>query len=168
MLDVAIVVPPRIKALFLLALALVRTVLRRMFGNAWGGIAAFRANYDADGLSPLTAEQREAMSGFGTCIACGICDRGESTRIESSGGAYRGVMELMLAASRSMPDFGAAAVAFEYVPDDVLRAKESQCPAGVPMRKISAFVRGKAGEGRRSLPMAKSRAPAARQTATSR
>jgi hypothetical protein len=168
MLHLPIVVTPRIKALFLLAFALVRTVLRRLFGHAWGGIEAFRANYDADGLAPISADQREVMAGFGTCIACGICDRGEGTRIAASGGAYRGVMELMLSASRSMPDFGAAAIAFEYVPDDVLRVKEGLCPAAVPMRKISAFVRGKAGEGRKSLPMAPNpRRVAARQTASS-
>ena len=49
------------------------------------------------------------MERFGRCIACGLCDRGEGARIARSGGAYRGLMELVLASSRSMPDFAAAA-----------------------------------------------------------
>jgi len=149
-------VPPRIKALFLLALALLRTILHRALGRGSGGIGAFRANYDADGLAPVSLEQRSSMGEFGSCIACGLCDRGESVRIERSGGAYCGIMELMLAGSRSMPDFGAAAIAFEHVPDDVLLEKERICPTAVPMRKIAAFVRDRAGESRRSLPVATS------------
>ena len=141
----------RIKAVLLLALAVVRTFFRRLFGGAKGGIRAFRAHYAADGLAPLTLEQREAMNGFGGCIACGLCDRGERARIEQSDGAYRGVMELILAASRSMPDFGAAAMGFAHVPDEVLAEKERICPTRVPMRQIAKFVREKAGEARVSL-----------------
>ena len=147
-----------LKALVLLALALVRTLLRRLFGGGRGGLAAFRENYAADGLAPVTAEQRTTMNDFGNCIACGLCDRGEGARIARSGGAYPGVMELMLAASRSMPDFGAAAVAFAYVSDEVLQEKEKLCPTSVPMRKIAAFVRDKAGESRTSLPVVATKA----------
>jgi hypothetical protein len=141
----------RIKAVLLLALAVMRTFFRRLFGGKKGGIRAFRAHYAADGLSPLTEEQRKATRGFGGCIACGLCDRGERARIERSDGAYRGVMELILAASRSMPDFGAAAMGFAHVPDDVLEEKERICPTRVPMRQIAKFVRDKAGEARVSI-----------------
>lgn len=123
------------------------------------GLRAFRQNYAADGLAPLDAEQRATMAEFGRCIACGLCDRGESKRIARSSGAYPGVMQLMLAASRSMPDFGAAAVAFSHVSDDVLAEKELICPTGVPMRKIAKFVRDKAGEARGSLPLGSARLP---------
>ncbi len=150
--------PPRLKALFLLGLALVRTLVLRLFGGGRRGIAAFRENYAADGLAPISVAQRDAMPEFGRCIACGLCDRGELGRIARSGGAYAGVMELMLAASRSLPDFGAAAIAFAHVPDDVLAGKELVCPTRVPMRKIAAFVRDKAGESRVSLPVASANA----------
>jgi hypothetical protein len=152
-------VPPRLKALFLLAFALIRTVLRRLFLRRTDRLAAFRDNYAADGLAPLSAEQRATMQGFGGCIACGLCDRGESERIARSSGAYPGVMQLVLAASRSMPDFGAAAVGFAHVPDEVLAEKELICPTQVPMRKIAGFVREKAGEARMSLPLAAAPAP---------
>jgi hypothetical protein len=148
-------VPPRVKALFLLAMALLVAIVKRAFGRRQGGLPAFRSNYAADGLAPVSPEQRASMETFGRCIACGLCDRGEGERIYRSNGAYHGVMELILASSRSMPDFGAAAIGFAAVPDDVLAEKEKACPTRVPMRRIAAFVREKAGEARVSLPVAK-------------
>jgi hypothetical protein len=148
-------VPPRIKAFLLLALALVRTLVRRALGRGRSGLRAFRANYAADGLAPVSAEQRRGMAAFGRCIACGLCDRGERERIARSEGAYRGVMAFVVAASRSMPDFGAAAVTLRHLPDDVLAEKERRCPTKVPMREIAAFVREKSGEARVSLRAAK-------------
>ncbi len=131
------------KAFYLLALALVRTLVRALFGGGRGGIAAFRANYDADGLPPVTEEERAAIGGFGRCIACGLCDRGEAARIAASGGEYRGVMSLVLAASRSMPDYRVVARSFDHVPGAVLADKERICPTRVPMRRIARFVRDK-------------------------
>jgi hypothetical protein len=142
------VVPPRIKALWLLAFALLRTLVRRLFTRRRNGLQAFRDNYAADGLAAVTVEQRAAMTHFGGCIACGLCDRGEGVRIARSGGAYNGVMQLMLAAGRSMPDFGAAALSFAHVPEEVFAEKELSCPTAVPMRAIAEFVRAKASESR--------------------
>jgi hypothetical protein len=143
----------RLKALVLLAFALVRTLLRRVFGRGRAGIGAFRENYDADGLPAVTPEERLAMVGFQRCIACGLCDRGEAERIASSGGAYRGVMGLMLSGSRSMPDFRAAAYSFSFVPDAVLAEKELICPTRVPMVAIARFVRAKAEAVGGALPL---------------
>jgi hypothetical protein len=138
-------VPPRLKAWFLLTLSMLQSLLRRLFGRA-SGIAAFRRAYDADGLPPVTAAERAELPSFSRCVACGICDRGESERIAASGGAYRGVMPLMLSASRSMPDFRAAAYSLGFVSDEVLAEKERMCPTEVPMRRIAAFLRAKAAE----------------------
>jgi succinate dehydrogenase/fumarate reductase-like Fe-S protein len=138
-------VPPRLKAWLLLTLAMLQSLVRRLFGNA-SGIAAFRRAYDADGLPPVTAAERAELATFSRCLACGVCDRGESERIAASGGAYRGVMPLMLSASRSMPDFRAAAYSLGFVSDQVLAEKERSCPADVPMRRIAAFLRAKAAE----------------------
>jgi hypothetical protein len=146
-------VPARVQALWLLTLALIRTVLRLIFRRRVNGIAAFRANYDADGLPPVTADERRKLSTFNRCIACGLCDRGEAARIAASGGAYRGTMALVLAASRSMPDFRAAAYSFGFVPDAVLAEKESICPTGVPFRDIAQFVRDKAAAVGGPLPL---------------
>jgi hypothetical protein len=137
-------VPGRLHALLLLTWAVLRVVFKRWVLRRTDGIRQFRANYDADGLPPVSEHEREILGGFGRCIACGLCDRDEAGRIAASGGAYRGVMPLMLAASRSMPDFRAAAYSFGFVSDQELELKERDCPTGVPMRQIARFVREKA------------------------
>lgn len=142
-----------IKAFFLLGFAFVTTLLRRLVSRRGRGLAAFRENYDADGLPPLTPDERAKMPTFERCIACGLCDRGEAERIARSGGAYRGIMALMSAASRSMPDFRAAAYSFSFVPPEVLAEKEAICPTGVPMRDIARFVRDKADAVGGPLPL---------------
>ena len=145
--------PGRLKAIWFLAIALITTLFRRSFSRSGIGLAAFRENYDADGLPPVTPDERAKLLGFERCIACGLCDRGEAERIERSGGAYRGIMALMLSGSRSMPDYRAAAYSFSFVPEDVLRDKERVCPTRVPMREIARFVRDKADAVGGPLPL---------------
>lgn len=133
----------RFKALLLLVWSMLQAVVRRLFGGR-RGLVQFRVLYDPDGLPPIDGEERRQMPQFSRCVACGLCDRGEAERIASSGGAYRGVMSLVLAASRSMPDYRAAAYSFSFVSDDVLAEKERVCPTGVPFRRLARFVRDKA------------------------
>jgi hypothetical protein len=130
-------------ALFTLAWALVRSLVEALFGLR-RGLPEFRASYAADRLVPLGAAERRQAQGFGACIACGLCDVGEGAAIARSGGAYAGVMDLMLASSRNMPDFDATARSFEAIGDERLAALESRCPGRVPMREIASFVREKA------------------------
>jgi hypothetical protein len=143
----------RVKALVLLGLALLKTLVIRFFSRGRDGIAKFRENYDADGLPPVTPAERAGMNAFQRCVACGLCDRGEAQRIARSGGAYRGVMALVIAGSRSMPEFRAAAYGFSFVPDDVLADKERLCPVRIPFRKVAAFVRDKAAAVGGPLPL---------------
>lgn len=143
----------RVKALFLLFFALIKTLLGRIVGGRRDGIAQFRENYDADGLPPVTAEEREGMNDFQRCIACGLCDRGEAQRIARSGGAYRGVMGLVVAGSRSMPEFRAAAYGFQFVPVEVLAEKERICPVRIPFRRIARFVNDKTAAVGGPLPL---------------
>ena len=134
-----------LRAVLLLAWALVRTLV----GNALGlqrGLKEFRASYARDRLPPITPEERGELAAFSRCIACGLCDVGEGARRVASGGVYGGVMDLMLASSRSMPDYDAAARSFDAIGDERLAELEKRCPTGVPMRRVAAFVRGKARE----------------------
>lgn len=144
--------PPRFRALLLLTFAVLTSLLRRLLRRG-DSYRAFRANYDGDGLPPLTPAEREAMAGFGRCIACGLCDRGEAERIAQSGGAYRGVMALVLSASRSMPDYRAAAYTVGFVPLEVLRDKDRICPAQVPISRLAEFIRAKADDVGGPLPL---------------
>jgi hypothetical protein len=143
----------RLKAFALLTLALVRMFFRRVFLRR-RGLAAFRDNYDADGLPPVEPAERQHFSAFSRCIACGLCDEGEAGRMLASAGVYPGLMQLTLAASRSMPDYRAAAVSFAWVPDAVLEQKEALCPVDVPFRELSRFVRRKAEQVGGALPAA--------------
>jgi hypothetical protein len=52
----------------------------------------------------------------------------------------------MLASSRSMPDYDAAARSFDAVTDERLAELEGRCPVRVPMRRLARFVRAKAAE----------------------
>lgn len=145
----------RIKALVLLAFALLRTLWRRWSGPQVDGLARFRENYAEDGLSAVGEQDRIDMQTFGRCIACGRCDRGDGERMLSSGGRYRGTMGLVLAASRSMPDYRAAAEGFALLTERDLQLKEELCPTRVPFRRLAAFVRRHADAARISLPAAR-------------
>jgi len=133
----------RLYALVILAWALVRSLLAPLLGTR-RELADFRKSYRADRVLPMAPSEREALPSFSGCIACGLCDAGEGAAMVASHGSYAGVMDLMLASSRSMPDYDAAARSFEAVGDERLAALEARCPVRVPMRRIAAFVRDKA------------------------
>ncbi len=135
----------RLHALVILAWSLLRSLLAPLLGTR-RGLPAFRRSYAADRLPPLSPPQRRELPLLTGCIACGLCDVGEGARMARSGGVYAGVMDLMLATSRNMPDFDAAVRSFEAVGDERLAELERRCPAGVPMRRVAAFVRAKAAE----------------------
>jgi hypothetical protein len=137
-------------ALVILAWALLRTLVAPLFGGR-RGLAGFRQNYAADRLPPVSGTERGILIRAGGCIACGLCDAGEGAAIVRSKGAYAGVMDLMLASSRSMPDYDAAVASFDAVTDDRLGELERRCPGRVPMRDIAAFVRAKASQVRRPI-----------------
>jgi hypothetical protein len=61
-------------------------------------------------------------------------------------------MSLVLAASRSMPDYRAAARGFAHVSEAELARKERLCPTRVPLREIARFVQANAAAARVSAP----------------
>ena len=134
-----------LRAGLLLGWALVRTLLGNFFGRK-RGLKDFEKSYAPARLPPMSPAERKRLPMFSGCIACGLCDVGEGARRAASGGAYAGVMDLILAAARSMPDFDAAVHAFECVGDERLAELEKLCPTRVPMRAIAAFVRANAEE----------------------
>jgi len=139
----------RFYAAFLLVWALVKTLLAPLLGVR-RGLAQFRASYAKDRLPAVTASERRELAGLGGCIACGLCNHGEGSKMVASKGFYAGAMDLMLASSRSMPDYDAAARSFEAVSDERLLELEKICPARVPMRALKAFVLSKADDVRKA------------------
>jgi hypothetical protein len=142
----------RVKALLLLSFSLLVTLLKRALLQR-RGLAAFLDNYRADGLSSVTEQERQLLRGFGGCIACGLCDRGETRTQVAANGGYSGLMSIVLAASRSMPDYGAALRSVAHLDRERLIAKEQICPTRVPISAIVEFVRAKAAAARVSLPV---------------
>jgi succinate dehydrogenase/fumarate reductase-like Fe-S protein len=135
-------------ALFLLAWSLVITLATGLFGTR-RGLSAFRASYAKDRLPPVTKEERRRLPTLGGCIACGLCDfAGAVQQVPREAGpsAFRGVMDLALASSRSMPDYDAAARSFAGASDTVLAEAEALCPTRVPLRELRQFVVDKARE----------------------
>lgn len=135
----------RLHALLILAWALARSLLAPLVG-ARRGLSDFRRSYAADRLPPIAPDERHRLPQFSGCIACGLCDVGEGERIAGSRGIYAGVMDLMLASSRNIPDYDAAARSFDAVGDERLAQLEARCPTRVPMRQLATFVRAKAAE----------------------
>ncbi len=137
----------RVLAAVILAWSFLKVLFARAFSRK-SGLALFHENYDADRLPAVDPDERALMPRFSRCIACGRCDLGEASRIARSNGAYPGLMSVVLASSRSMPDHDAAALALDHVPDEVLAAKERECPTGVPFVELARFVRAKAALSR--------------------
>jgi hypothetical protein len=138
----------RAHALLILAWALLRSLFAPLFG-ARRGLSDFRLSYAADRLPPVSTDERAVLLRAGACLACGLCDVGEGAAMARSVGAYAGVMDLMLASSRSMPEYDAAVRAFDAVSDARFAELEARCPARVPMREVAALVRAKAAQLRR-------------------
>ena len=141
----------RIKALWLLGTAFALTVLRLLFRRR-SGLQQFIRNYGPDRLPALTAQERQELPAFSRCIACGRCDEGEAARVVASAGEYRGIMSVVLAASRSTTDYLAAERSLTHVDDAVLQRKERLCPTQVPIASLADFVRRKAAQVRQESP----------------
>ena len=135
----------RLKAWWLLAWALVATLLSRLLGNQ-PSLPKFRAQYDAERLPALRPGELVVLRGLGRCIACGLCDRGESERVGEAHGGYPGLMTLVLSAVRSTTDLGAAAHAFAHLSSEILAEKERDCPTSVPFRELGDYVARKSAE----------------------
>ena len=134
------VVSNRLWALFLLGWSLVKSIVKRMLRTE-SGLAQFHRNYGGEQLAPLAPEDRAGLQRFEGCVACGRCDLGEADRMVAAHGAYPGLMQVVLASTRSIPDFDAAARALAHAPDALLEAKASRCPAQIPFAELAALVR---------------------------
>jgi hypothetical protein len=129
-----------LRTVLLLAWSLVRVTVARVLGRH-RGLAAFRASYRADDLLSLTVSERAFVDDARGCIACGLCALGDLP----AGARAELVtpMNLFLASSRSMPDYGVAMESFAQVDEAELERLEAECPARVPMRDLVRFVRAK-------------------------
>jgi hypothetical protein len=131
----------RFRALWLLGWSLVRTVFALIFTPRGRGLARFESNYAADRLLPVPATEQANLRAFSGCIACGRCNEG---RYAGTNQSTRGMMNLVLAGSRSMPDFDAAVADMRGWDEATLAELERRCPTRVPFRQLVSFVRSQA------------------------
>lgn len=134
----------RLHAGWLLAWSLVETLILRLMRLGSPGLAKFESNYEKDRLLPLTTDQRVLLPAISGCIACGRCDMNQGTRMAESEGTYRGLMAFVLSATRSLPDFDAAAVIVESLSKSDLVDLQRRCPADIPFSELASFVKDKA------------------------
>ena len=132
-------------AFVLLAWSLLRIIVKTLTGRVTG-LVQFHRNYSAERLAPISKDERLTLAQFSSCIACGRCDVGEAKRISQSNGEYPGLMQLVLASTRNIPDYDAAARAFAHVPDEELNRKVTRCPVRFPFAQLAAFVRKKSSQ----------------------
>ena len=124
----------RLYALCILAWALIRTLLARLFHNSYG-LKAFESNYAADRLPPTTLVEREIFTKISNCIACGLCEIGSIRH------KFVSPMYLSMAASRSTTDADAALQMLADYSDETLAQRERICPTGVPLVQVAQLIR---------------------------
>ncbi len=131
----------RFHALWLLGWSFLLTCLRVYLRlGRRRGYGAFLELYREDGLRPLHETDRRTLNGAGRCIACARCERGDFAVRARRGPDYPGLMSLVLAASRSSPDFIHGAKGWSALSPDELQRREALCPVGVPIVDLGRLV----------------------------
>lgn len=101
------------------------------------GLLRFRESYEAEGLFSLEREERAAVAAMSRCLACGVCDAHFGSYRDVARGALRGPSDLVLAQSRSLPDWDALAVPLAQLERGALERIERLCPARIPLREVA-------------------------------
>jgi heterodisulfide reductase subunit C len=115
------------------------------------GLERFRAAYVAEGLAPVTLEDRAAALAAQDCISCGLCETGcalagadATVRALGLHAAFRlygrGPHELPLAAAALSACAGCAGC-------------DALCPTGVPISRVVAHLRARAAAGSAPAPV---------------
>ncbi len=132
----------RLHALWLLGWSFLLTLLRVYLRiGTRRGYGAFLRLYQEDGLRPLDDTERHTLNGAGRCIACSRCERGDGPVRQRHGAVYPGLMSLVLAASRSSPDFIHGAIGWGVLSQEELQRREALCPVGVPIAALGQLMR---------------------------
>ena len=100
----------------------------------------FHKKYQRDKLVPLAADQRTMLPLLSGCIACGRCNSGWAFDQGSSRELRTDLMQFIVSASRSMPDFDAAKVTLDRFGPLPAQALRRRCPASIPFHKLASFI----------------------------
>ncbi len=133
----------RLQSLFLLGLALLKTLLLRL-GVQSGGVRRFKEVYGVEGILNTTPFEHSVLRRASACTACGRCDADQGVRIARSRVGYRGMMAFALSGSRSLTDSRASAQLISELDLSEFAAAEQLCPRAVPLVDLARLVRGHA------------------------
>ena len=129
----------RFRALVLLGWHFLVHWLRKVtFRYDRGGVARFRANYDGEGLAPLTAEQRLQLPLWQGCVGCGLCDL-NCVGATADGPAHNVSLQLLMSAgSRDLSAWKVSSAEAQRALEDcpTCRACEAVCPTQVPIVEV--------------------------------
>lgn len=123
----------RMGSLARLAVAYSKHQVRRRVRRTPPQLEGLLATYAADHIQPLTAAERERLTGMTGCILCGAC--------ALAAGRYGSVRLPDLAAGhlRSFDLLPLASGDLDGDPPD-LQAAAAACPVGVPLPEVAAIV----------------------------
>jgi succinate dehydrogenase/fumarate reductase-like Fe-S protein len=129
----------QLQALWILAWSLLEVLVGRLW-QAKPGVAQFRAHYGPDRLEPVAGDDRMVLLAASQCIACGRC----SYSAARAAGPSRGFLSpahVVVAASRSLPEYDVAVEALADATAAQLAACELDCPARVPFVALARAIR---------------------------
>jgi len=109
----------------------------RFLGKKAPGMAKFRENYGAEGLSPLSRANRENLFLLSGCIGCGLC-RMTLNLHPAAGATLSDPESLSICLTRSLPDVQAARDSLKLSPASLAGA--SYCPRGISIAGVYDFL----------------------------
>ena len=125
-------------------LSALRWLRKALGGAAPDGKARFMANFDADGIRPLTKAEADIGPLLQRCIRCGLCD----ALCGHTAGIFKGPSYLASTHSRSLPEIvHAGPYLLEYRSCRDCEGCVDICPTGVPIKEVVALVE-RLGRGR--------------------
>ena len=132
----------RLHALALLAFYFWRHwLLKLTFRYDAGGESRFLSNYRPDHIEPLSRPERKLRARAMSCIGCGLCDAVCLPAAASPDGPLS-LSALMLAAGRDGTVSASAKVDADRLGCTDCGACEPLCPAGLPIVRLLAGLRG--------------------------
>ncbi len=121
----------------------VHPLKRLLRGEERTGREQFLANYAAEGLLPITAEERALLRGAERCICCGLCDAQPGAEVTR---AYQGPSFIPVAYTRATPHLREMGSALREVNQAQLLLGEAVCPTRVPLVALATYLRRKFDE----------------------
>lgn len=123
------------------------------------GLLRFKASYGPERLFELEREEQEVVASLSRCIACGICDAHFGSYDDVARTAMRAPSDVILAHTRSLPDWDALALPLAQLERGDLARIERLCPARIPLSRVVEVAKRRAEALRAADPTAAAALP---------